>query len=255
MNETRVNLASGLEAAWTTFMLFLPKFLMFLGILIIGYFLAKLAAKLLDAVLERVGFDNMVERGGVKRALQRSGYDASDLLAKLLFYFVFLFVLQLAFGVFGQNPVSDLLTRVVAFLPNVFVALVIVIVAAAIAKGVKEMVRVALGTLSYGRYLANIASAAVMVIGVFAALNQLGIAPAIVNGLFYAMLAIVVGSAVIAIGGGGIAPMRGQWERWMGRLEQESDRIRAATTGAEGRITALKDHTVAEAERRLAGNQ
>ncbi len=57
-------------------------------------------------------------------------------------------------------------------------------------------------------YVIAIAGAAILTVGVFAALNQLQVAPAIVTGLFYAILAIVVGSAVIAIGGGGVKPMQ-----------------------------------------------
>src|SRR3954470_21951473 len=117
MNDTRANLETGVGAAWTAAMLYLPKIIVFLVILIVGYFLAKLCAKLLDAALERLKFDSLVERGGVKRTLEKSGYDASDILAKLLFYFVFLFVLQLAFGVFGPNPVSVLLTRIITYIP------------------------------------------------------------------------------------------------------------------------------------------
>ena len=65
----------------------------------------------------------------------------------------------------------------------------------------------------------------VKVVGVFAALNQLQIAPAIVNGLFYAALAIVAGSAIIAIGGGGIAPMQQRWQRALQRYDEEKPRM------------------------------
>src|SRR2546426_1050773 len=100
------------------------------------------------------------------------------------------------------------LTNIRLFLPKFFMFLGILIIAPAVARAVKEILRVSLAGLAYGKYLAEIASAGVVLIGIFSALNQLGIAPAIVNGLFYAMFAIVVGSAVIAIGGGGIVPMR-----------------------------------------------
>src|SRR5215207_2623084 len=101
---------------------FLPKLLVFLVILVVGYFIAKLLAKIVDKVLERVGFDRAVERGGVKTALARSQYDASDIMAKIVFYAVMLFVLSTAFGVFGDNPISDYLRAIVAYLPRVFVA-------------------------------------------------------------------------------------------------------------------------------------
>ena len=74
-----------------------------------------------------------------------------------------------------------------------------------------------------------IASAAVWVIGIAAALNQVEVAPEIVNGLFYAMLALVVGVGIVAIGGGGIQPMRERWQRALTRIDQEAPRLREET--------------------------
>jgi hypothetical protein len=226
----------GLGDAWAAVATFIPKLIAFLVILIAGYFVAKAIAGLLDRLLERVGFDRWVERGGVKRALARSRFDASSLLSQIVFYVVFLFVLQLAFGVFGPNPISDLLEGVIAYLPNIFVAIVILVVGAAIAAAVKEIVEAALGGLSYGRGLAIGASTVILVIAVFAALDQLNIAPAIVQGLWYALLAIVVGSAVVAVGGGGIRTMSRYWERWADRAEAESPAIRREAQGAGERV-------------------
>ena len=226
----------GLGDAWSSIAAFIPKLIGFLLILIIGYFVAKAIARLLDRVLERVGFDRWVERGGVKRALAGSKYDASSLLSQIIFYIALLFVLQLAFGVFGPNPISDLIKSVIAYLPKVFVAIIIIVVGAAIAAAVKEIVEASLGGLSYGRALAVGASTAILVIAFFAALDQLEIAPNIVNGLFYALLAIVVGSAVVAIGGGGISTMSRYWERFSLRAEQESTAIRQEAQGSGERI-------------------
>jgi hypothetical protein len=226
----------GLGDAWTATAEFLPRLLGFLLILVIGYFVAKAIGKVVDRVLERVGFDRAVERGGVGRALARSNYDASGLLGKVVFYALMLFVLQLAFGVFGPNPVSELIRGTIAYLPKVFAAIVILVVGAAIAAAVKEIVEASLGGLSYGRGLAVGASVAILAIAVFAALDQLEIAPAIVTGLFYALLAIVVGVAVISIGVAGIPVMRRYWERAADRAEQESHVIRQEAQGAKERI-------------------
>ena len=215
-----------LRNALSTAAEFLPKFLGFLAILIIGYIVAKAIAKVVGKVLERVGFDRAVERGGVKKALAKSQYDASDILGKVVFYALFLFVLTMAFGVFGENPVSDMLASVIAFLPKVFIAIVIVVIAAAIAAGARELIVASLGGLSYGKMLGSIASAAILAVGVFMALNQIEIAPAIVNGLFYALLAVVAGSAIIAIGGGGIQPMRARWEDALSTYDQEKENVK-----------------------------
>jgi hypothetical protein len=221
----------GLEDAWDAIIVFVPKLLGFLLILGIGYFVARAIEKVLDKLLERVGFDRLVERGGVKRALSRSRLDASSILSRIVFYIAFLFVLQLAFSVFDPNPITDLLEGVIAFLPNLFVAVIIVVITAAIATGAKTIIESMLGGMSYGPTLAMIAAAAIWFIGIAAALNQIEVAPAIVNGLFYAVLALVVGVGIVAIGGGGIAPMRERWQRALLRLDAEAPRLRQEVQG------------------------
>jgi Conserved TM helix len=232
---------AGLGDAWASIASFLPKLIGFLLVLIIGYFIARALAKLVGGILERVGFDRMVERGGIGRALESSRFDASDILGKLVFYVLFLLVLQLAFGVFGPNPASDLIKGMVAYLPNVFVAIVIVVVGAAIAAAIKEIVEAALGGLGYGKAVAVVASTAIVVLAAFAALDQLQIAPSIVRGLYYALLAILVGSSVVAIGGGGIQTMRRYWERAADRAEVESNSIRQEARGVKDRVTHRAD--------------
>ena len=227
---------NGLGEAWESIAAFLPKLAGFLLILLVGYFVAKVVQKVANGVLERVGFDKAVERGGVKKALARSKYDPSSILAKVAFYAIFLFVLQLAFGVFGPNPISDLIHSVIAYLPKVFVAILIVVVAAAVATAVKEIVEASLGGLSYGRQLAIGSSVAILVLGAFAALDQLEIAQTVVNTLFIAMVATVGLIAVVAIGGGGIQTMSQYWSRASQRLEKESDRVQDEAQGATDRI-------------------
>src|SRR3954453_22834569 len=145
-----------LQQTWNTVATFVPKLVAFLVILIVGWIIAKVLAKAINAILERVGFDRALERGGVKKALAQSKYDASDVVAKLVYYTLLLFVLQAAFGVFGPNPISDLIRNVIEFLPSLVVAIIIVVVTAAIAAAVRELISNTLGGLSYGKPLANI---------------------------------------------------------------------------------------------------
>jgi len=215
-----VDFQGGVSSAWSNVITFVPKLAAALLIILVGYLIAKVIAGVLNKVLERVGFDRAVERGGIKQALARSKYDPSDIIAKLAFWLIFLVTLQIAFGVFGPNPVSNLLQGLIAYLPNVLVAIVIVVVAAAIAKAVNDLLTSLLSSVSGGQLIARGAGIAVLVFGAFAALDQLQIAPRIVTGLWYAILAIVVGSAVVAIGGGGIRTMQRYWERATTAAEQ-----------------------------------
>jgi hypothetical protein len=221
-----IDIESGLTEAWERIATFIPKLLGFLAILIIGYFVAKLVARVVDGLLERIGFDRWVERGALKTALDRSKFDVSDILSVVAFWAVFLISLQLAFGVFGPNPVSDLIQGIISYLPNLFAAVVILVIVAALAKVVTDLLAAALGEVSGGEWIARVAGMAILVIGVFAALNQLQIAPEIVNGLFYALLAIIVGVAIVAFGGGGIQTARGYWERVSQRADAKASEIR-----------------------------
>src|SRR5207249_9053370 len=90
-------------------MLVLPKALAFAAILATGWLVAMFIRVAVGRLLIRVGFDRAVERGGIRRAVAASGYDPSVMVARLISYAVLLVTLQLSFGVFGPNPVSDLI--------------------------------------------------------------------------------------------------------------------------------------------------
>ena len=221
------NIGTALRDGLSLVVTFVPKLLLFLIILLIGFIIARLLRKAVNAILERVGFDRAVERGGVGRALAQSKYDASDLVATLVYYAVLLVTLQLAFGAFGPNPISDLLAGIVAFLPQLVIAIIIVVVAAAIAAAVKELIAGAMGGLSYGKVLANIASIFILGLGIIAALSQIGVAVAVTLPVLITVLATVAGILIVGVGGGLVGPMRQRWERVLDRAEQEAPRAAA----------------------------
>lgn len=229
-----VDWQGGVSDAWTTVATFIPKLLFFFIVLIVGYFLAKIVAKVVDGILERVGFDRAVERGGIKQALAKSKYDASDLVAKLVKYAIILFTLVIAFNVFGPNPISQLLQDVIAFLPSLIVAIVIIVVAAAIAKVVKDLISNTLGGLSYGNVIANIASVFILFLGIVAALNQVGVATTVTTPVLITILATIGGVIVVGAGGGLIRPMQSRWEQWLNSAEQEKDTIKAQVNQSGG---------------------
>ena len=238
----QIDYEQGLEDAWSDIAAFVPKLIGFLLILVIGYFIAKALSKLADALLERVGFDRWVERGSLRETFARSKTEPSDIIGVVVFWAVFLIALQLAFGIWGPNPVSELIEGLIAYLPNIFVAVVILVIAGAVAKAVTDILSATLAGATAGTWIARGAGIAILVLGVFAALNQLRVAPEIVNGLFYALLAVIVGSAIVAVGGGGIRTMSRYWDRWSTRLESTTVDIRenadpqAAKTQLEERI-------------------
>lgn len=253
------NLSTAVTDLWRSVASFVPKLVAFLLILLIGYFVAKAIGKAIGKILERVGFDRAVERGGVKKALAKSAYDASDIVGKLIYYALLLFVLQLAFGVFGPNPISDLLTGVIAFLPKVIVAIVIIVVASAIAAAVRELITGTLGGLSYGKTLATIAAVFILGLGVIAALNQVGIATTVTTPILVAVLATIGGILIVGVGGGLVKPMQNRWESYLTSAENEAPKLRRQAQNApsvkEQAQAARSRYDEADAGRDFAGGR
>ncbi len=199
---------------------FIPKLIGFLLILVVGYFVAKAIAKVVDRVLERVGFDNFVERGGIKQALSRSQYDASDILSKIIFYVIFIPFLSAAVGALGIQALQQPLAQFIALLPRIVVALILVVVGSVLAGAAKRFIENALGGLSYGRYLGYAAAGLILLSFVKSALDQVGIATTVTGPVLNALLFAAAGIAIVGVGGGLIthaAPPGGRPSPGLGR--------------------------------------
>ncbi|WP_043666321.1 mechanosensitive ion channel family protein [Nocardia vulneris] len=237
-----IDFQQGLSDAWSSVATFVPKLAGFLVILLIGWIVAKIVSTIVDKVLDRVGFDRLVERGGLRQMMSRSRYDASDLLAKLAYYAILLIALQLGFGVFGPNPVSDLLDGIVSWLPKAAVAIIIVVIAGAIASAVRDLVGNMLGGLSYGAMIGRIAAVFIWGVGIVAALNQIGVAMSVTMPILITVLATIGGILVVGVGGGMVRPMQQRWENWLSGLEEEMPAVKGhAEAYSRGREDASRE--------------
>jgi hypothetical protein len=222
----------------TTLFHSIPKIVVFLAILVIGWIVAKVLARIVDAILRRVKFDHFVERGVVGQALARSSTDATSLIAKIVYYAILLVTLQMAFGVWGPNPISTMLNAVVAWLPRAIVAIIIIVIASAIAKVVKDLINGAIGGLSYGPFLASVASVIIIALGAIAAVNQVGIAQTVTEPVLLTVLFTAGAIIAIGVGGGLIKPMQDRWERMLSAAERETNTQIAAYQ--QGRTDAMR---------------
>lgn len=216
-----INFSQGVSNAWNTVAAIVPKVAAFIVIMVVGWFLSKLIARVCDRVLRRLGFEKAAERGGISRALEHSKYDTTSLVAKVIYYGLLLVTLQLALGVFGTTPVSTMIHSVVAWLPKGLVAVALVVVAAWIARVVRDLVASALSMLSYGRLLGTLCGGAILALGIIAALGQADVATTITGPVLDASLLTVAGILVVGVGGGLIHPMRQRWERALTSAERE----------------------------------
>ncbi|MQY10391.1 hypothetical protein SRB5_04990 [Streptomyces sp. RB5] len=234
-----VDFGQGFTDAISAVISFIPKLLGFLAVLVIGWFVVKIVVKAVDKLLRKMGLERLTERAGINRWLSGSKYDGTGILMKVVYYALMLVVLQLALGVFGPNPVSDMISAVVAWIPRALVACVILVVAFAIAKAVRDIIGSALNQMSYGKTVATVVWAFIAMLGVIAALGQAGIATAITGPLLIAVLATVAGVLIVGVGGGMVTPMRSRWERWLNTAERETTNARSSVSAYQaGRADA-----------------
>jgi hypothetical protein len=197
------SIRSSLEHGLTVFFDWVPRLAGAIVVLLIGYLVAKLVAKLIWRGLQRAGFDRALHSGQGGNFVEKVTQSPSQLVGRLAFWAIFLGALSLAASVLGIAALTAFVGAIWAYIPNVIAALAIFLIAGAIAAAVAGLVGRAMGDTPLGKIVATAVPVIVMSIAVFMILAQLQIATQIVV-ITYAALwgAIALGSA-LAFGLGG----------------------------------------------------
>ncbi|MFL5625211.1 MAG: mechanosensitive ion channel family protein [Ktedonobacteraceae bacterium] len=198
---------------------FIPRIIGFLLILLVGWLIAVAVSKAVVWLLRRIGFDNMANRIGLTRFDQRMGIhlDPAGVLGKIVYWFVFLIFLVPAADALGLPAVSNILNQLVAYIPNVFVAILVLFLGTLAATFVADIVRgVTSGTnIGNPNIFANVARFAIIGFAALIALEQLQIAPALINELFGGIVLALAIALGLSFGLGGQDAAR----RWLNRGE------------------------------------
>ncbi len=199
--QTGNTLLQPLQDALSRLFSFLPQLVGAIIILIIGYIVAKVLQAVVGRVLQGIGFDGWMEKGGIKQFFDRAqtNYTPATVIGRLVFWFVFIIALTMAADALGIPQVSEVLGQLIAFIPNIIAAILILILAALLANFVSGIVRGATGS----GLLASVAQYAIIVYAAFAALTQLGIAVQLTANTFLILLGAVALAAALAFGLGG----------------------------------------------------
>jgi hypothetical protein len=184
-----------------------PKVIGFLAILIIGWLIASAIAGAVTAILRTVKFNDVARRSGFSGFVHNMGIrtDASAFIADLVKWFVRLIVLVSAFDALGLPAVSQVLQQLLLWLPNLAVALVILVLAGLAANALAGLVRGATAESGLGgpNLLASVARVAVWGFAIVVAVNQIGIATTLVNTLFMGLVGALALALGLAFGLGG----------------------------------------------------
>ena len=184
---------------------FLPNLLGFLLILLIGFVVAKVVSGVIGKLLQKAHVDRKLHESSARKYVDAVLPDASPSngVARVVFWLIFIFFITTAIGALGIPAATSFMNEVLAYLPNVIVAILIFVVAALVSGAIAGAVVRFMGDTPTGKDAATVVPAVVMVIAFFMILEQLQIAPEIVRIAFTAiMFALALGLA-LAFGLGG----------------------------------------------------
>jgi flagellar biosynthesis protein FliQ len=205
---------------------FLPRLALALGVLLAGWLLAKALRLGVVKALRALNFHVLTERAGIDGFLQQGGTekDATDLFGWIAYALVILVSLIIAFNSLGLSQVTDLLGRVLLFVPKLLVALLVLIFGSYFARFVGGAVRSYCKSagVSDGDLLGRLTRYGIMTFVVLLAVDHLDIGGQLIQQTFLILLAGVVFAIALALGLGARERAARLIERWF--PPDESDR-------------------------------
>jgi hypothetical protein len=227
MNEIDI-LLEPVRGVLLQFGAFLPRLILALFILLVGWMLAKAIRLLVVKALRAINFYVLTERAGIDRFLSQGGIrmDTIGILGTLIYWLVVLASIMVAFNSLGLTNVTELVGRVTLFIPKVIVAVLILALGAYFARFIENTI------LAYSRnigledaeVLGRFARYAVLVFVVMIALEQVDVASELVRQSFLIILAGVVFALALAFGLGAQYRVSDLLEKWWPskKLQQKS---------------------------------
>ena len=180
-------------------------------ILLVGLIVASGLAAVVEGLIRVVRLDSLLEKLGVEEYVERAGMELNTpkFFGRLVYWFFVVVFFLAASDVLGFYTLSEFLQKILLYVPNIVVAVLIMLAALVVGNLLRNMIRASVKSarLHSATFLGSITWWAVIVFGFFAALSQLGVAVQIVNSLvagFVAMIAIAGGIA-FGLGGKGVA--------------------------------------------------
>jgi hypothetical protein len=219
------------------FLAAIPLIIGFLVILVIGWFISGLLAAGVAALLRAVRFNELAQRSGFQGFVNNMGIrkDSAGLLADIVKWFVRLIVLVVAFDALGLPAVSNVLQQFLLWIPNLVVAVVVLVIAGLAANALANLVRGATTQAGFDNpdLLATIARVAVWAFGIVVAVNQIGVAQELVNTLFMGLVGALALAAGLAFGLGGRDTAGQIVQNWYNRGQANRPKMERAAENIE----------------------
>ena len=202
---------------------FIPRLIVALVILCIGWAIGVVVGKAIAHLLKMIKFDEALRRAGLEDIVKRSGLNLNSghFLGSLVKYFVIIVFLIACFDVLGLTQVTAFLQQVViGYLPQLIIAVLILLVGAVVGDVLSRIVVASARTanLAQANLLGTVSRWAVWVFAILVALSQMGIAGAFIQTLFTGFVVAVSLALGLSFGLGGQQAATRAIERIQGEI-------------------------------------
>lgn len=185
----------------------LPKIIGAILILIIGWLLAKLIKMMFVKLLKLVKFNFLTEKSGIEKFLQDGGVktDAISVLGTLVYWIVMLIVIMATLNSLNLTAASSLFNEIMLYIPNIIVAIVILIIGIYLARMVSQIIRTSLKGMQdkTSGLISQISFIVIIILTIFLTLGQLNIARELVSSAFQIIFGAICLALALAFGLGG----------------------------------------------------
>lgn len=201
-------LTQSLQDLWLGVVEFVPNVFWAIVVFVVGWIIGAILGRVVAQIIQSLKVDNALRGAGLEDVLGRAGFDlnAGGFLGGLVKWFVIVVFLVASLDILGLTQVNIFLQEVVLlYLPQVIVAVLILLVAAVIAEVSQNIVVGAAkaANMSSAQFFGRVAKWAIWIFAVLAALNQLGVATAFVQTLFTGIVVAISLALGLAFGLGG----------------------------------------------------
>jgi hypothetical protein len=206
---------------------FLPKLLLALLVVVVGWLIAKAARFAVERALRAINFNVLTERAGTDNFLRQAGMrgDTTTVFGLLAFWLVILATLIIAFNGMGLTYITDLLGRVVLFAPKLLIAMLIMVFGSYCARFVGNAVQSYCedAQIPDAEMLGRLVRYAMMLFVVMIALSQVEVGGDIVQRTFLIILAGLMLAIGLAFGLGGKDWAASMLQRWWPQHRKDRD--------------------------------
>ncbi|MGB2761965.1 MAG: hypothetical protein WBC21_00260 [Minisyncoccales bacterium] len=216
---------TALRDLWIGFLDFIPALIGALIVFVIGWFVALAIGRLISEILIRIKFNELFERTDWKQALSKAklNVNPAEFLGAIVKWILVIVFLMAAVEILELPGFAAFLAKVVNYLPNVFVAALIFVVAVIVADILEKIVVAAVEKMriSYSQLVGTVVKWSIWIFAILAILYQLGVVPQMIQTLFGGLVALVVISFGLAFGLGGKDVAAEFLQEWKRKLKGE----------------------------------